>query len=121
MHMNISICSQSENICIKTQPMFLLRTVDITNQPNQTIKQSNIAVCYFFPVSDSEVAERPATRVDKLLPEIQGQGHPAVSCRTMVECLCSWGQHPADGGSVWQETPMYCSLFSVLCRDIELK
>lgn len=65
----------------------------------------------FFPVSDSEVAGRPAARVDNPLPEIQGQGHPAVSYGTMVECFCSGGQHPADGESVWWETPLFCSLF----------
>lgn len=56
--------------------------------------------CVFFPVSDSEMAGRPAARVDNPLPEIQGQGHPAVSHDTMVECLCSRGQRPAECESV---------------------
>lgn len=67
--------------------------------------------CVFFPVS--EVASRPEAWVDNLLPEIQGQGHPAVSHGAMVECFHSGGQHPADGEAVWQETPLFCSLFYV--------
>lgn len=89
-------------------------------QSTQADYPTEVNCCVFFPDSDSEVAGRPEARADNPLPEIQGQGHPAVLHGAMVECFSSGGQCPADGKAVCQETPLFCSLFYVR-HEVEIK